>query len=139
LEIVDFPTNIMEQAEAAQMSFMKAMVFPALPEQVVVVALPTDLLTPAQYDGIVATAAAKKGKHCEVSPVNNDSDYGELQSKEEEEKEEGKMPAQHFQHVQQNKKITKKKVNKAKAAAALVHQVQNNFSGCISNRLRVKI
>ncbi|KAG6867187.1 hypothetical protein C0993_005946 [Termitomyces sp. T159_Od127] len=70
---------------------------------------------------IVATTAAEKGKHREAPPVNNDSDYGELQSEEEEEEEEGKMPAQRFQHVQQNKKITKKKANKAKAAAALVH------------------
>ncbi|KAG6882193.1 hypothetical protein C0993_011630, partial [Termitomyces sp. T159_Od127] len=138
LKIVDFSANIPEQAEAAQMLFMKAMVFPAPPEQVVVVALPTDLCTPVQYDGIVATMAAEKGKHCEVPPINNDSNYGELQFKEEEE-EEGKTPTQCLQCIQQNKKITKKKANKAKAAAALMHQAQNNFSGHIPNGLRVKI
>ncbi|KAG6876105.1 hypothetical protein C0993_005504 [Termitomyces sp. T159_Od127] len=110
----------MKWAEAAQMLFMKTMVFPAPPEQVVVVV--TDLCTPAQYDGIVATMAAKKGKHCEALPINNNSNYGELQSEEEEEEEEeGKMPAQRFQHIQQNKKIAKKKANKAKAAATLAH------------------
>ncbi|KAG6899732.1 hypothetical protein C0993_007389 [Termitomyces sp. T159_Od127] len=83
--------------------------------------------------------AAEKGKHCEVPPINNDSNYGELQFKEEEEEEEGKTPTQCFQCIQQNKKITKKKANKAKAAATLVHQAQNNFSGCIPNGLRVKI
>ncbi|KAG6898647.1 hypothetical protein C0993_005361 [Termitomyces sp. T159_Od127] len=96
LEIVDFPANIPEQAEAAQMLFMKAMVFLALPEQVVVVVMPTDPCTPAQYDGIVATMAAKKGKHCEAPPADNDSNYRESQSKEEEEEEEGKTPTQHF-------------------------------------------
>ncbi|KAG6865353.1 hypothetical protein C0993_008148, partial [Termitomyces sp. T159_Od127] len=135
LETVDFPANIPEQAEAAQMLFMKSMVFLAPAEQVVVVVLLTDPYTPAQYDGIIATTAAKKGKYCETPPVNNNSNYRELQSEEDEDEEEGKTPAQHFQYVQQNKKIAKKKVNKAKAAAALAHQVQNNFSGHILNRL----
>ncbi|KAG6899141.1 hypothetical protein C0993_000306 [Termitomyces sp. T159_Od127] len=138
LEIVDFLANILEQAEPTQMLFMKAMVFLALPEQSIVVALTTDLCTPVQYDRIVATAAVKKGKHCDVLLVDNDSDYGESQSEEEEE-EEGKMPAQCFQHIQQNKKVTKKKANKAKAATTLAHQVQNNFSGCIPNGQEVKI
>ncbi|KAG6876830.1 hypothetical protein C0993_012718 [Termitomyces sp. T159_Od127] len=139
LEIVDFSANIPERAEAAQMLFMKAMVFPAPPELVVVVVVSTDLHTPVQYDGIVATMAAKKGKHCEAPSVNDDSDYGELQSEEEEEDKEDKTPTQRFQHIQQNKKIAKKKVNKAKAAAALAHKVQNNFSSCILNGLGVKI
>ncbi|KAG6900085.1 hypothetical protein C0993_003140 [Termitomyces sp. T159_Od127] len=139
LEIVDFPANILEWAEAAQMLFMKAIVLLALPEQVIVVALTTDPCTPAQYNRIVATTAAKKGKHCEAPPVNNNSNYGELQSKEEEEEEEGKTPAQHFQHVQQNKKIAKKKANKTKAVATLAHQAQNNFSGHISHGLGVTI
>ncbi|KAG6867657.1 hypothetical protein C0993_012663 [Termitomyces sp. T159_Od127] len=82
---------------------------------------------------------AKKGKHCEAPPIDNDSNYRELQSEEEEEEEEGKTPAPRFQHVQQNKKITKKKVNKAKATAALAHQVLNNFSGHIPNELGVKV
>ncbi|KAG6875767.1 hypothetical protein C0993_007498 [Termitomyces sp. T159_Od127] len=123
LEIVNFPANIPVQAEAAQMLFMKAVVLPAPPEQ---------------YD-IVANMAAKKGKHCEAPPINDNSNYGESQSEEEEEEEEGKMPAQYFQRVQQNKKIAKKKANKAKAAATLVHQAQNDFSSHIPNRLKVKI
>ncbi|KAG6867135.1 hypothetical protein C0993_006431 [Termitomyces sp. T159_Od127] len=130
LKIVDFPANISEQAEAAQMLFIKAMVSLALPEQIVVVVLPTDLCTPVHYDGIVATTAAEKGKHCEAPPTNNNSNYKELQSKEEEEEEESEMLTQHFQCIQQNKKITKKKVNKAKAA-------KNNFSGHIPNELVV--
>ncbi|KAG6867331.1 hypothetical protein C0993_004305 [Termitomyces sp. T159_Od127] len=111
LEIVDFPANIPEWAEAIQMLFMKAVVFPALPEQPVVVTLTTDLCTPAQYDGIVATMVAKKGKHCVMPLVNDNSNYRESQSKEEEEEEEGKTPTQCFQHIQQNKKIAKKNVN----------------------------
>ncbi|KAG6877433.1 hypothetical protein C0993_007412, partial [Termitomyces sp. T159_Od127] len=135
LEIVDFPANILEQEEAAQMLFMKAIVFPAPPEQVAVVVVPTDLCTSAQYNGIVATAAAKKGKHCEAPPpIDNNSDYRESQSGEgEEEEEEGKTHAQRFHHVQWNKKIAKKKANKVKTAAALVHQVESNFLGHISN------
>ncbi|KAG6884363.1 hypothetical protein C0993_011798 [Termitomyces sp. T159_Od127] len=121
LEIVDFSANIQERAEAAQMLFMKAMVFSAPLELVVVVVMSTDLHTPVQYNGIVATVAAKKGKRYEVPPINDDSDYRELQSKEEEEEEENKTPAQCFQHIQQNKKIAKKKANKTKAAAALAH------------------
>ncbi|KAG6877591.1 hypothetical protein C0993_005809 [Termitomyces sp. T159_Od127] len=113
--------NIPQWAEAAQMLFMKAVVFLASPEQVAVVVVPTDPHTPVQYDGIVATAAAKKGKHCKAPPINDNSNYGELQSEEEEEEEEGKMPAQRFQCVQQNKEIAKKKANKAKAAAASAH------------------
>ncbi|KAG6898484.1 hypothetical protein C0993_006566 [Termitomyces sp. T159_Od127] len=83
LEIVDFSANIPQWAEAAQMLFIKAIVFLAPPEQVAVVVVPTDPCTPAQYNGIVATAAAKKGKHCKAPPINNDSDYGELQFEEE--------------------------------------------------------
>ncbi|KAG6900084.1 hypothetical protein C0993_003139 [Termitomyces sp. T159_Od127] len=139
LEIVDFPANIPQWAEAAQMLFMKAIVFLAPPEQVAVVVVPTDPCTPVQYNKIVATVAAKKGKHHEAPPVNNDSNYWELQSDEEEEEEEGETHTQHFQRVQQNKKIAKKKANKAKAAAALVHRVQNNFSGRISDRLEVRV
>ncbi|KAG6883616.1 hypothetical protein C0993_005133 [Termitomyces sp. T159_Od127] len=102
---------------------MKAVVFPAPPEQVAVVVVPTDPCTPVQYNRIVATTAAKKGR----------------QSEEEEKEEEGKTPAQHFQCVQWNKKITEKKANKAKATAILAHQAQNDFSGHIPDGLRVKI
>ncbi|KAG6882632.1 hypothetical protein C0993_009776 [Termitomyces sp. T159_Od127] len=113
---------------------MKAVVFSAPPEQVAVVVVPTDLCTLAQYNRIVITAAAKKGKYCEAPPVNDDSNYGELQSEEEEE-EEGKTPTQRFQRIQWNKKIAKKKANKAKAAAALMHQEQIMVSGCIPDGL----
>ncbi|KAG6877228.1 hypothetical protein C0993_009311, partial [Termitomyces sp. T159_Od127] len=121
LKIMDFLANIPEWAEAAQMLFMEAIVFLAPPEQVAVVVVPTDPHTPAQYNGIVTTAATKKGKHCEAPSVDNDSNYGELQFEEEKEEEEGKMPAQRFKHIQWNKKIAKKKANKAKAAATLAH------------------
>ncbi|KAG6867496.1 hypothetical protein C0993_002049, partial [Termitomyces sp. T159_Od127] len=139
LEIVNFPANIPQWAEAAQMLFMQAIVFSAPPEQVAVVVVPTDPCTPVQYDGIVATAAAKKGKHCKALPIDNNIDYGELQFEEEEEDKEGEMPAQRFQYVQQNKKIAKKKAKKAKAAAALANQVQNNFPSHIPNGLRVRV
>ncbi|KAG6875680.1 hypothetical protein C0993_008030 [Termitomyces sp. T159_Od127] len=78
LEIVDFPANIPEWAEAAQMLFRKAVILLAPPKQIVVVVVPTDSCTPAQYDRIVATMAAKKDKHCVAPPINNDSNYGEL-------------------------------------------------------------
>ncbi|KAG6876275.1 hypothetical protein C0993_004523 [Termitomyces sp. T159_Od127] len=72
LEIVDFPTNIPQWAEPAQMLFMKAIVFLAPPPQVAVVVVPTKQHTPVQYDGIVATAAAKKGKHHEAPSGHDD-------------------------------------------------------------------
>ncbi|KAG6882269.1 hypothetical protein C0993_011306, partial [Termitomyces sp. T159_Od127] len=68
LEIMDFPANIPQQAETAQMLFMKAIVFPASSEQVAVVIVPTDPRTPVQYNEIVATAMTKKGKHYEAPP-----------------------------------------------------------------------
>ncbi|KAG6893909.1 hypothetical protein C0992_008226, partial [Termitomyces sp. T32_za158] len=65
--------------------------------------------------------------------------YGQSFLEAEEEEEEGKTPAQHFQRVQQNKKLIKKKANRAQAAAALAHKAQNNFSGRIPNGLGVEI
>ncbi|KAG6895873.1 hypothetical protein C0992_011873 [Termitomyces sp. T32_za158] len=121
LEVVDFPANILEQAGPAQMSFMKAILISAPLIQFTVVTMPTDPCTPAQYDGSMVTAAASKGKQHVVLLIDDDSDYGELHSEEEEEAEEGKMPAQCFQHMQQNKKLAKKKVNKVKNTAALAH------------------
>ncbi|KAG6874540.1 hypothetical protein C0992_007577 [Termitomyces sp. T32_za158] len=98
-----------------------------------VVPLATDPRTPAQYDGMMAkaakTAAASKGKQWVIPTVEDNSDYRQLSSKQEEEEEEGEMAAQRFQHVQRNKKLAKKKANKAQAAAALAHRAQNNFSG----------
>ncbi|KAG6882911.1 hypothetical protein C0992_010303, partial [Termitomyces sp. T32_za158] len=85
------------------------------------------------------TAAASKGKQWVVPTKEDDSDYGQSSSEAEEEEEEGETPAQCFQRIQRNKKLAKKKANRAQAAAALAHRVQNNFSGCISDGLGVKI
>ncbi|KAG6878159.1 hypothetical protein C0992_008536 [Termitomyces sp. T32_za158] len=62
LELIDFPVNIPEQAETAQLLFMKEVVFQALPAQLTVVKLTTDSCTLVQYDGLVATMAVDKGK-----------------------------------------------------------------------------
>ncbi|KAG6875075.1 hypothetical protein C0992_005304 [Termitomyces sp. T32_za158] len=128
LELVDFPADIPVWAELAQLLFMKEVIFPALPIQLTVVKLTIDPRTPAQYNGLMATAAAGKGKQ-----------RGGSQSKEEEEAEEGELAAQHFQCMQRNKKLTKKKANRAKAAAAIAHRVQNDFSGRIPDGLGVKV
>ncbi|KAG6876501.1 hypothetical protein C0992_012752 [Termitomyces sp. T32_za158] len=137
LEVVDFPADIPEWAGPTQMLFLKAILIPAPPTQLMVVVVPTDLRTPVQYDGLTVTAAADKSKQRMVPSIDNDSNYGELPSKEEE--EEGKTPTQRFQHIQQNKKLTQKKANKAKNAAALVHRMQNDFLRHIPNGLGVKI
>ncbi|KAG6882759.1 hypothetical protein C0992_010736 [Termitomyces sp. T32_za158] len=139
LELVNFPADIPAQAEPAQLLFMKEVIFPALPSQLPVVKLTTDLRTPAQYNGLMATAATGKGKQQAVPAIDDDSDYGQSQSKEEEEAKEGESAAQRFQHVQRNKKLAKKKANRAKAAAALVHRAQNDFSGHIPDGLGVKV
>ncbi|KAG6895664.1 hypothetical protein C0992_000112 [Termitomyces sp. T32_za158] len=96
MELIDFPANISEWAEAAQLLFMKAVVFPALLAQLPMVKLTTDLRTPAQYDGLVATAAVNKGKQRAVPTIEDDSNYGQLHSEEEEEAKEGKMATQRF-------------------------------------------
>ncbi|KAG6888673.1 hypothetical protein C0992_007880 [Termitomyces sp. T32_za158] len=123
LELVDFPAYILEQEEPAQLLFLKEVVFPVLPSQLKVVKLTTDPCTPVQYNGLVAARAANKGKQQVVPAIKDDSHYGQLQSEEEEEAKEGEMAAQRFQHVQQNKRLAKEKVNKAKNAAALLHRV----------------
>ncbi|KAG6875446.1 hypothetical protein C0992_003814 [Termitomyces sp. T32_za158] len=139
LELIDFPADILAWAEAAQLLFMKEVVFPAPLTQLTVVKLTTDTRTPAQYDGLMATAVVGKGKQRVVPAIEEDSDYGQLQSKEKEEAKEGELAAQRFQRMQRNKKLAQKKVNRAKAAAALVHRVQNDFSGCIPDGLGVKV
>ncbi|KAG6894771.1 hypothetical protein C0992_004757 [Termitomyces sp. T32_za158] len=138
LELVNFPADIPTWAELAQLLFMKEVIFPALPSQLTVVKLTTDPRTPAQYDGLMATAAAGKGKQRAVPAIDDDSNYGQLQSKEEEEAKEGELATQRFQHVQRNKKLTKKKANRAKAAAAIAHRVQNDFLGHIPDGLGVR-
>ncbi|KAG6873252.1 hypothetical protein C0992_008927 [Termitomyces sp. T32_za158] len=85
------------------------------------------------------TAAASKGEQRVVPTKEDDSDYGQSSSEAEEEEEEGKTPAQRFQRIQQNKKLAKKKANRAQAAATLAHRAQNNFSGHIPDGLGVKI
>ncbi|KAG6873491.1 hypothetical protein C0992_008713 [Termitomyces sp. T32_za158] len=71
LELIDFPTNILEWAEAAQLLFMKKVVFLVLPAQLTVVKLTTDLHIPAQYDGLVATMAVDKEKQCHNLPLGH--------------------------------------------------------------------
>ncbi|KAG6895649.1 hypothetical protein C0992_000190 [Termitomyces sp. T32_za158] len=139
LELINFPVDILERAEFAQLLFMKAVIFPAPPSQLAVVKLTTDPCTPVKYDGVIATEVACKGKQRAVPAIEDDSDYGQSQSEEKEEAEEGKSAAQRFQHMQRNKKLAKKKTNKAKAAVALVHRAQNDLSGHIPDGLGVKV
>ncbi|KAG6875739.1 hypothetical protein C0992_002592 [Termitomyces sp. T32_za158] len=143
MELVEFPAGVPAHAEAARLIFMVPIVVPTPAAQFDVVIVATDPRTPAQYDGLMAeaakTAAASKGKQRVVPTEEDDSDYGQLSLEVEEEEEEGEMPAQRFQRVQQNKKLAKKKANRAQAAAALAHRAQNDFSGCIPDRLGVKI
>ncbi|KAG6893329.1 hypothetical protein C0992_010446, partial [Termitomyces sp. T32_za158] len=139
LELVDFPVDIPAWAEPAQLLFLKEVIFPAPPSQLTVVKLTTDPCTPAQYDGLTATTAVGKGKQRAVPAIEDDSDYGQSQSEEEEEAEKGELAAQRFQRMQHNKKLTKKKANRAKAAAALAHRAQNDFSGRIPDGLGVKV
>ncbi|KAG6899709.1 hypothetical protein C0995_005145, partial [Termitomyces sp. Mi166 len=74
-----------------------------------------------------------------VPMLSDESDYGESSSEHEWESEEGESVAQHFQRVQYNKKLAAKKARKAKAEAALQHRAINDFSGCIPDRLGVKV
>ncbi|KAG6875570.1 hypothetical protein C0992_003270 [Termitomyces sp. T32_za158] len=92
LELIDFPANIPEWAEAAQLLFLKEVVFLALPSKLTVVKLTTDPRIPAQYDGLVATVVVDKGKQWAVPTIDDDSDYGQSQSEEEEEAKEGCIP-----------------------------------------------
>ncbi|KAG6880815.1 hypothetical protein C0995_004314, partial [Termitomyces sp. Mi166 len=119
------------------------MAIPAPPPQLAVVVVTTDPRTPEQHDGLVATqqkaAAASKGKGKVVPTLSDERYYGELSSEHEWESEEGESAAQCFQCVQYNKKLAAKKVNKAKAEAALQHRAINDFSGCIPNGLGVKV
>ncbi|KAG6873489.1 hypothetical protein C0993_001433 [Termitomyces sp. T159_Od127] len=143
MEIVDFLAGVPTWADAAQLLFMLPITVPAPAMQFEVVVVATDPRTPAQYDGLMAeaakTLATSKGKMKAVPTEEDVSDYGQSSEEDEEEKEEGKMPTQRFQHVQQNKKLAKKKANRAEAAAALARRAQNDFSGRIPNGLGVKI
>ncbi|KAG6858543.1 hypothetical protein C0995_015817 [Termitomyces sp. Mi166 len=115
----------------------------APPLQLTVVVVTTDPRTPEQYDELVATqqkaAAASKGKGKIVPTLSDETDYGESSSEHEQESEEGESAAQHFQRVQYNKKLAAKKVNKAKAEAALQYRAINDFFGRIPDRLGVKV
>ncbi|KAG6895423.1 hypothetical protein C0992_001298 [Termitomyces sp. T32_za158] len=143
MELMDFLASVPAQSEAVQLIFMLPIVVPAPAAQFDVVLLATDPRTPAQYDGMMAeaakTAAASKGKQQVVPTEEDNSDYEQLSSEQEEEEEEGEMATQHFQRVQRNKKLAKKKANTAQAAAALAHRAQNDFSGRIPDGLGVKI
>ncbi|KAG6870171.1 hypothetical protein C0993_005052, partial [Termitomyces sp. T159_Od127] len=123
MEIVNFPAGVPVQADAAQLVFMLPITVPAPAAQFEVVVVATDPHTLAQYDGLMAeaakTSAASKGKTKAVPTEEDASDYGQSSKEEEEEEEEGKTPTQCFQRVQRNKKLAKKKANRAEAAAAL--------------------
>ncbi|KAG6881963.1 hypothetical protein C0995_016458, partial [Termitomyces sp. Mi166 len=142
MDVVNFPSNVPTQAGPGQMLFLHAMAIPAPPPQLTVVVVTTDPRTPEQYDGLVATqqkaVAASKGKGKIVPTLSDKSDYGESLSEHEQETEEGESAAQRFQRVQYNKRLTTKKVNKAKAEAALQHRAINDFSGRIPDGLGVK-
>ncbi|KAG6890751.1 hypothetical protein C0992_012924 [Termitomyces sp. T32_za158] len=133
------PDVMFEGVVVWRFQHMKEVIFPVLPTQLTVVKLTTDLRTPAQYDGLMATVAADKGKQRAVPAIRDDSNYEQSQSEEEEEAEEEESAAQRFQRMQHSKKLTKKKVNRAKAAAAIAHRAQNNFSGQIPDGLGVKV
>ncbi|KAG6900992.1 hypothetical protein C0995_002792 [Termitomyces sp. Mi166 len=143
LDVVNFLDNVSARAGPGQLLFMRTVSIPAPPPQFAVVVLTTDSRMPEQYNGLVATqqktAAMSKGKGKVVATVNNESDYGQSSSEEEQESEEGESAAQRFQHVQQNKKLTSKKMNAAKARDAQQHWAINDFSGCIPNGLGVKV
>ncbi|KAG6864342.1 hypothetical protein C0993_008992 [Termitomyces sp. T159_Od127] len=143
MEIVNFPAGVSTQADAVQLLFILPITVPAPAAQFEVVMVATDLHAPAQYDGLMAeaakTSAASKGKTKAIPTEEDASDYGQSSEEDKEEEEEGEMPTQHFQHVQQNKKLAKKKVNRAEAAATLAHRAQNDFSGCIPDELGVNI
>ncbi|KAG6894416.1 hypothetical protein C0992_006139 [Termitomyces sp. T32_za158] len=133
------PLPVQVWAEPTELLFMKAVTFPSPPSQLIMVKLTTNLCTPVQYNGLVATSAVGKGKQQAVPAIENDSNYSQSHSKEEEEVKEGEMAAERFQRIQQIKKLAKKKANRMKAATALAHKVQNDFSGCISDGLGVKV
>ncbi|KAG6857850.1 hypothetical protein C0995_004788, partial [Termitomyces sp. Mi166 len=85
----------------------------APPPQLAVIVVTTDPRTPEQYDGLIATqqkaAAVSKSKGKIVPTLSDKSDYGESLSEHEQESEEEESAAQHFQHVQYNKKLAAKK------------------------------
>ncbi|KAG6871179.1 hypothetical protein C0995_007515 [Termitomyces sp. Mi166 len=143
MDVVNFPSNVPTQAGPGQLLFLCAVAILALPPQLAVVVVTTDLRTPEQYNGLITTqqkaAAASKGKEKVVLTLSDESNYGESLSMHKRESEEGESVAQRFQHVQYNKKLAAKKARKAKAEAALQHRAINDFSGCIPDGLEVKV
>ncbi|KAG6874888.1 hypothetical protein C0993_011768, partial [Termitomyces sp. T159_Od127] len=93
MEVVDFPAGILDHAELAQILFMLPISIPGPPAQYPVVVLAKDPCTPAQYDGLVAIqqkeATASKDKAKAMS-LDDESNYGEEESKQEHDLEEGK-------------------------------------------------
>ncbi|KAG6883447.1 hypothetical protein C0993_006104 [Termitomyces sp. T159_Od127] len=142
MEVMDFPASIPNHTEPAQMLFMLLISISGPPAQYPVVIVAKDPHTPVQYDGLVATqqkeAAASKGKGKAI-PSDNESNYGEEESEQEHDSEEGKMPHEKLQQIAWNKCIAKKKANITTAHAAQVKKAVNNFSGQIPNGLGVKI
>ncbi|KAG6899913.1 hypothetical protein C0993_005388, partial [Termitomyces sp. T159_Od127] len=137
IEVVDFLANVSVWAKPVQLLFINVVVVLALPAQFEVIKLATDLHIPIQYNRLVnkvaKTVATSKGKQTVVLTEEDKSDFEQLLLEAEEEEEEGIMPAEYFQHIQQNKKLAKKKVNKAQTVATLTQKVQNNFFRQISD------
>ncbi|KAG6870685.1 hypothetical protein C0995_011364 [Termitomyces sp. Mi166 len=123
MDVVNFPRNVPARAGPGQLLFLHAVVIPAPPPQLAVVVVTTDPRTPEQYNGLITAqqkaVAASKGKKREL--------------------EEGESVAQRFQCMQYNKKLTAKKVRKAKTEAALQYRAINDFSGHIPDGLGVKV
>ncbi|KAG6859241.1 hypothetical protein C0995_010481 [Termitomyces sp. Mi166 len=80
-----------------------------------------------------------KSKGKAVAMVDDESDYGQSLSEDEQESEERELAAQCFQRMQQNKRLASKKANVAKARDVQQHWAINDFSGCIPDRLEVKV
>ncbi|KAG6864541.1 hypothetical protein C0993_008756 [Termitomyces sp. T159_Od127] len=100
------------------------------PAQYPVVILAKDLCTSAQYNGLMAIqqkeAAVSKGK-VKAMPLDDESNYGEEESEQEHDLEEGKTLQEKLQQVAWNKCIAKKKANIAAAHTAQVKKAVNNF------------
>ncbi|KAG6877143.1 hypothetical protein C0992_010719, partial [Termitomyces sp. T32_za158] len=64
-----------ERAGPAQMLFLKAILIPVLPTQLKIMVMATNLRTPVQYDGLMAMAAAEKGKQHAGPTIDDESNY----------------------------------------------------------------
>ncbi|KAG6885062.1 hypothetical protein C0993_006214 [Termitomyces sp. T159_Od127] len=136
--VVDFLASIPAHAKPVQMLFMLPVAIPGPPAQYPMIVLAKDSCTPVQYNGLVATqqkeATAGKSK-AKAIPSNNESDYGEEESKQEHDLEEDKTSEERMQQIAQNKCIAKKKANIAAAHAAQIKKAVNNLLERVPNRL----